>query len=839
MTRTPRTGFLQSTAFAPTAVLFVILLVGCDLTDPGPVPDAIEVEPTAITFDALGAQRLLAPRLLDTQGSEIPDPAFEFESSDPGVATVSPGGQVIARGNGSTEIRIRSRGIRGVVPVTIEQSGATLGLLSGRGQTREIGQPLEPIRFQLTDPRGNPAEGIPLIGEVTGGGGWLEADTTLTDAEGRASLTWTLGPEVGPGHTLRVRVAEERSVTAGETAVSVSARAQPGSPSTLELLTPEAITGHRGLSLSEPVRARVLNVFDEPIEGARVRIHIAGRATTTLVSDTDGGIAAEWRLNQSLEPQTLRMQVLDGLDGGQLEREVQVTPFSTPERLAAVTTPASSNPPGTELPPLGVRLLDRAELPMADIELRFEVTSGEGRFIATPDGTGVSAVTDGGGEARSPGFRLPDAPGVTRVDARVPGTEVAVEFVLTAQLPVDRIEVVSGDGQSAIEGQILGEAITVEVLGESGLPLEGVPVRFSAERGGVEFPLVISDEQGRATTRWRLGWGTGPETVWAEADPVVRAITALALPFSEGDPGVHTPRDLDPSTHRIELVFGEAVPVAARPILQAAADRWSRAITGDLPPIFLNLHAGGCANDLPLLGTVDDLMIFVQVEAIDGVGGTAAFAGPCVIRSDGAFPVVGLTVFDEADFDQLMDEGLLHDVALHEFAHALGFGTIWSLKGLLRNPVESSDPSVDTHFSGFAAREAFEAIGGTAYTDGNPVPVENEFGGIGTLNGHWRWNVFGSEVMTGFISPGTSPLSTVTLASFVDLGYQVDLTEADPFSLSFADYLALRRGEPATGHEGGIELGDDLYRGPVLVVGPEGEVLRELRGDPPGTPPRP
>ena len=863
------------------AILLAILLSpACDLTDPGPQPDAIEIDPVSLSFDALGAQHLLSPTLLDTRGNEIVDAAFTFESGDPSVATASADGRLLARGNGSTDLSVRSHGIETTVGVVVAQSGAILAVLSGRDQVHEVGQTLEPVRLQLTDPRGNPAEGISLIGEVIAGGGWLDADTTLTDPDGRAELTWTLGPEVGSGQSLRIRVSPDRSVESGETEVTVSARALPGSPAGLELLTPDEVTGHRALPLPEPVRARVVNVFDEPVEDARVRVHIANRPVVTLRSGADGEVAAPWPLNSSLDPQTLRLELTGALDDARIEKVVTARPFSLPHQLAAVGSPASSSPPGSLQPPLEVRLIDRAELPMDGTEVVFEITSGPARFAegqgisASPTTTGpaptpesastsawapasgttsewgttsapatisesgttfasafastsASATTDALGEAASPPLQLPDEPAVTRVEARVPGTEVSVELVVAAQFPVAELAVVSGAGQSAVEGQILASPITVEVRGESGMPLEGILVRFTAERGGVEFPLVVTGEDGRATTRWRVGWGTGPERIWAEADSVVTAATVQVLPFSGGDPGVHTPRDVDPSTHRIELVFGEGVPAEIRPTLQSAADRWSRAITGDLRPVFLDLPEELCANDLPLLGTVDDLVIFVQVLEVDGVGGTAAYAGPCVIRSDGALPVAGLTVFDAADLDDLVAGGLLYDVALHEFAHVLGFGTIWSLKGLLRNPVDSADASTDTHFSGLGARQAFASAGGSGYADGSPVPVENEFGGLGTLNGHWRWNVFQTELMTGFISPETSPLSAVTLASFADLGYEVDPDEADAYTLPFAEYVARRMGEPEPPPPG-IDLGDDLYRGPLLVVDPEGVVVQEI-----------
>ena len=37
-------------------------------------------------------------------------------------------------------------------------------------------------------------------------------------------------------------------------------------------------------------------------------------------------------------------------------------------------------------------------------------------------------------------------------------------------------------------------------------------------------------------------------------------------------------------------------------------------------------------------------------------------------------------------------------------------------------------------------------------------------GGAGTFGGHWRENVFGRELMTGYIDDGFMPLSRLTIA---------------------------------------------------------------------------
>jgi hypothetical protein len=62
------------------------------------------------------------------------------------------------------------------------------------------------------------------------------------------------------------------------------------------------------------------------------------------------------------------------------------------------------------------------------------------------------------------------------------------------------------------------------------------------------------------------------------------------------------------------------------------------------------------------------------------------------------------------------------------------------------------------------------------------VPVENT-GGAGTRDSHFRESVFRNELMTGFVGTSGNPLSRMTAASLGDMGYVVDLSAAEAFTL--------------------------------------------------------
>ena len=228
---------------------------------------------------------------------------------------------------------------------------------------------------------------------------------------------------------------------------------------------------------------------------------------------------------------------------------------------------------------------------------------------------------------------------------------------------------------------------------------------------------------------------------------------------------------------------------------------------------------------------MDDLYVTAEVRTIDGVGNVLGQAGPCFVRVTnpsgplvpGDLTVIGIMQFDEDDIDQLLQEGSLRDVILHEMGHVLGFGTLWGPRGLdlLRDSsvADPEPPLADTHFIGAGAIAAFNEVGGADYT-GAKVPVMN-VGGRGTVNSHWRDGVFDPEIMTGFLNAGPNPLSIVTLASLEDLGYTVDASQADPFTLN--------PGLRITGSRQGRHMVNDIIDKPIVGMGVNGRIVGVIR----------
>ena len=253
----------------------------------------------------------------------------------------------------------------------------------------------------------------------------------------------------------------------------------------------------------------------------------------------------------------------------------------------------------------------------------------------------------------------------------------------------------------------------------------------------------------------------------------------------------------------IEVEWVGAVDSRVDRAVEAAVARWERVVSGDIGAVFVE---GGLATVGDLFGTgsaeivfglVDDLRVYVRVAEIDGPRGTVAVAGPRLVRSSSELPCVSAIMVDEDDARGI-SAAALGDIVVHEMAHALGFGAIWDLKDLLRDPSLDENgrpisPAPDTHFGGPKAIAAFDDAGGEEYAD-EKVPVENE-GGSGTADAHWRSSVFGGgELMTGYYRIGGARpvMSLVTVESMADVGYDVDVDEAEDYALPSARSPAMR-----------------------------------------------
>lgn len=176
-----------------------------------------------------------------------------------------------------------------------------------------------------------------------------------------------------------------------------------------------------------------------------------------------------------------------------------------------------------------------------------------------------------------------------------------------------------------------------------------------------------------------------------------------------------------------------------------------------------------------LLEQLHNIEFSVEIANVDGAGGVLAFCGPDEVFSyrspyqDINVPQSASMTVDIDDIDFLLAAGLLDEVVLHEMAHGLGFGPLWTANGFNGLAFGNYNGTYALRQYRLDSRQPLAQF----------VPVE-QGGGGGTAGAHWDSNdsfffnqqTFVGELMIGFITDAPY-VSDVTWASFADLGYKV------------------------------------------------------------------
>jgi adhesin/invasin len=712
-------------------------------------------------------------------------------TNDDGIATL--GSWVL--GAGANRLSAASPGIAGS-PVTFTATGTESGRIAAHdepatraGLVSAAVTPRPAVR--VTTPAGTPLADVTVTFTVTAGGGSVTGATQTTSALGIATVgSWTLGAapasnelsaSAGPGYTGSPVVFRALGLTQLPNQIAVSA----GNNQTGAVGTPVAVRPAVRLTAS-----------GTPVAGYPVTFTTSDGTVTgsTVLTGADGiATVGSWTLGSSPGTQELRAVTAIGTV------TFTATALAGTPSIFAATDPnliAEGIVGQAPVPLPAVIVADEFGNPLAGVPVSFAVASGGGTVGAGPQ------LTDVAGIARPASWRLGTTVGLNTLTATVTGLpSVTLRAQSVAGAPTT-IEIAAGDGQTGGIGRDLPVNPAVRVRDQYGNNAAAM-VRFTVLSGGGSGGGDVNSSAvtGLASARWRLGPAPGPNTLRATLVATGASVTFTAM------------AQIVVSNFRIDFLFLSQAATEQRSVFEAAAARWSDILLGDLPDWQVTSPATTCFESQPAVNqAVDDVLILVEVVAIDGPGGVLGSAGPCVLRNGSLLPAMGAMRFDQADLAAMQQSGELGDVILHEMAHVFGLGTIWQSRGLL-----SGATTPNPVFIGTAAREAYVLVGGPNVA----VPVEGS-GGAGTANAHWRESVFRSELMTGFILGTPNPLSRVTIGSLQDLGYVVDYGTADPFSLATA---LQRLTQPAR------QLEERPLAGPIVVTAPDGTVI--LRRDRP------
>lgn len=573
----------------------------------------------------------------------------------------------------------------------------------------------------------------------------------------------------------------------------------PGMPSRVVSASGNNQQGTVALALAVPPAVRVEDSRGAPVPGILVHFSVSGGggyvSGGSLKTDGSGLAAVEgWVLGTTVG----RNSLLASIDGTNVGITITATALPGP--------PATVRVIGAE--PL-IALIDQAITPAPTVQVfdafanlvvgvpvTFAVTTNSGTV------TGATALTNAQGQAQVGSWILGTTPGTNRLTA---STNNGVNAVFTANglsgNPL--LSTTTPTEQSGFLRFPVPAVPRARVTDPSGAPLAGISVAFAIASGGgtLTGTLATTGSDGSVSAGdWRLGPVAGVSTVVA----TLPAFPGPHLSF-------HATGAAAPFT--IDVRFLTVMSADSRDAFVAAARRWMQIIVGDLPDQQLTLPADACAPGQPAINeTIDDVVIYASVVAIDGPGNVLGSAGPCVHRTTSALTVVGSMRFDQDDLALLQGTNRLIPTILHEMGHVLGFGTSWAETA--RQDVGLTDPI----YVGAEALSLWPSQNAILHYGGRPVPLE-DFSIVGMRDIHWRESVFHTELMTGFIEAAgvPMPISKLTIATFKDMGYVVNYGAADSLAGNlFASAFATGPAIPL----------NDMVQQAIFEVTPDGRVHR-------------
>lgn len=496
--------------------------------------------------------------------------------------------------------------------------------------------------------------------------------------------------------------------------------------------------------------------------GARITFEVTAggghMADAVVITDAGGRATGAWTLGTTTGSNTVVARSAAGLN---VTFKVTAIPDAPVLMQAVAAVPEVSPATGRVSVEPAVRVTDRHGNGVSGIQVAFAASAG-GSVTAAQRQTGADGVASAGvwttGPQEGDNVLTAQASGLPSVTFVTRAVLASASGVLIARL---------GGDQTTCPVNTNGCSFSVRVTNLNGAPMPGEAILWRGPGGATT--TTVTNAQGLSTT---VNQGTLS---------AAGTFTQTARLVGSGDEVAFTYRLVQPDGFNIDLRFLTPVSPSVRTAFEQARLRWQQAITGNLSEFPLTgtnqVAANACGITHPAVNeVVDDLLILIEIDSIDGPGKILGSAGPCMLRASSGLPILGVMKLDRDDLAAMSTNGSLRDVILHEIGHVLGLGTLWSRAGLLQG-AGSEDP----YFSGSRAQPGFLLGGGTIL---NGIPVENT-GGAGTRDSHWRETTLRNELMTGWLNSGTNPLSAITVGSLMDLGYEVNFGAADTYSLPF------------------------------------------------------
>jgi hypothetical protein len=475
----------------------------------------LEIMDSTVTVGE-GYTQPITHRALDARGHVAPAVPVTWVSSDTVVMVVSDSGVAKGIGAGDAEITVMHAGVIATVHATVSPVPGRLLSLDGNAQSADAGARLAtPVRVLLESRRGRPMAGV-SVHFVAERGGAAEPAYATTNAEGIATVAWTLGPMPGRQRLLA-------SCAELDSAAMVIAEAEPVAVNTRVTPVGYPWAGVAGAPVPLKVSVQLTDTAGRLLPGVPVTwVALDSGSITATESRTDslGESHASWLLARRAGIQRARVRVGNG-------RSVAVAPViatavaGPPAMLLGGDGNAQKGTAGERLKkPVSVELRDDAGNAVEGARVTASVLAGTlADSVAITDSAGVASFRWTLGKKAGRQQMLVRSGGLPPLTATVQasaGSPANIEFV--------------SPPTSGTAGKPLARPIRLVITDIHGNRVTDRQVTLSATSGSLMPARAMPSPDGSVTAKWRLGSKRGTQVLTAEVrGTAVRAKTEVRV----------------------------------------------------------------------------------------------------------------------------------------------------------------------------------------------------------------------------------------------------------------------------------------------------------------------
>ncbi len=412
-----------------------------------------------------------------------------------------------------------------------------------------------PLVVKVTDANNNPVSGVAVNFSIDAGGGSFNGASTAifrTDANGEAAAPYVTGPVAGVQNKVRTTADNNGQALQGSPRVFTINTA---SLKAMALVSGNNQIGVAGDPLVNAFKVVITDTLDKPVAQQDVVFTITegngklngGASPLTVKTDSTGAASVKLTLGNlpGVNNNKVRAASAIAVSGSPIIFQASAN-AGAPFVLKEISGDSLSGVVNNPLPaPFVVKVTDKVNNALVDVDVIFEVTAGGGKINGATKDTiktnaqGLAQVTLVAGSTS----------GLYNNQVRVRAFNGTLElnnspltFVASVTPSKARaMNITAGNRQTGPAGEALANALRVRVVDAQGNPIKDHAVRFrsTAQANGsfgnttTRDTTAISDANGFAQMKWFLGSKTLPDSqsVTATANDGLQELQGSPLKF--------------------------------------------------------------------------------------------------------------------------------------------------------------------------------------------------------------------------------------------------------------------------------------------------------------------